>query len=259
MRKRWWLVVAALACTALAVGGGASTSRAAPAAKPRPLPMTDPCVRGALRKRIVRFTAADSVRLIGVRLGSGPRGVVLGHMGGQDLCAWLPYARRLVTAGYNVLVFDFRQHGSSAYPVAVRKVWRIDLDMRAAVAALRRRGVQTVVVAGGSLGAIASVTAGSVIRPPVDGIVSLSAPARFSQVDAAAAAPHLTAPVLYVAADDDGEFAVDARRLYELTASQDKRLVVYPAGGHGINLFRGAAAAQAWPLFVEFLRTHSAP
>lgn len=258
MKRTWLLAVLVLAGAGAGVSGAVSTTEAAPNAKPRPLPMRDSCVRGALRRQVVRFTAADGVRLIGVRLGRGPRGVVLGHMYRQDLCAWLPYARRLVAAGYNVFIFDFRRHGSSSYPVSLSKLWRIDLDMRAAVAALRRRGAQSVVIAGGSLGAVASVTAAAAIRPPVNGVVSLSAPVRFQRVDAEAAAPRLTVPVLYVAAENDGTFADDARRLYELTAAQDKRLVMYPHGGHGIDLFRGTVAAEAWPLFVEFVRTHSA-
>ncbi len=259
MKRAWSLVAIGSACAAVAVTGGVSTGNAAPTATPPPLRMTDPCVRGALRRQVVRFRAADGVRLIGVRLGRGSRGVVLGHMVRQDLCSWLPYARRLARAGYHVLAIDFRQHGSSAFPVAGRKLWRVDLDMRAAVATLRRRGVRSVVIAGGSLGALASVTAGAVIRPAVNGVVSLSAPAHFQRVDGEVAAPRLSAPVLYVAAADDPQFADDARRLYDLTAAQDKRLVIFPAGGHGLNLLRGPAAAQAWLLFVEFVRAHSAP
>ena len=72
----------------------------------------------AERKRVVRFQAADRIRLIGVELGSGRRGVVLAHSHRQSLCEWLPHARRLARGGYRVLVFDHRNHGSSSYPRA---------------------------------------------------------------------------------------------------------------------------------------------
>ena len=193
----------------------------------------------------------------GVVCGSGPRGVALGHMGGQDLCAWLPYARRLATDGYHVLAFDFRQHGSSAYPAAPRRLWRVDLDMRAAAGVLRRRGARTVVIAGGSLGAIASVWAGASTTPPVDGVVSLSAPDFFRTVDLVVVARRLTSPVLFMAAEDDGLFVDAARKLYDAAGSTDKRLVTFPAGGHGINMFRGSGAAERWAPFEQFIRDRS--
>lgn len=257
------LTPALVAALLLASAAGASSSvaeTAAPSAKrPKPLVMRDSCVRGSLRNGIVRFTAADRVRLIGVRLGSGPRGVVLAHMSGQNLCAWLPDARRLAAAGYHVLAFDMRQHGSSSTPAAYRKWNRFDLDVRAAVATLRRRGARTVVTAGGSLGAIAVVAAGPTTRPPVDGIVSLSPPVAAGPLSGERAAPRINSPTLYAAAEDDRSFADAARRLYELTAASDKRLLIFPGGAHGIGLLHGPDGERMWAEFAEFLERRSAP
>jgi pimeloyl-ACP methyl ester carboxylesterase len=83
-------------------------------AAPPPLKMTDRCVTKADRSRVVRFPAFDGTQLIGLQLGSGPRGVVLSHGHRSSVCEWLPQARRLARAGYRVLVFDHRNAGSSS-------------------------------------------------------------------------------------------------------------------------------------------------
>ena len=65
------------------------------------------------------------------------------------------------------------------------------------------------------MGGIASLVAGANVKPPVDGVVSVSAPARFLGMDAVATAPRLRVPVLYLAAEDDDnagyDFSKDAR------------------------------------------------
>ena len=92
-------------------------------AAPPPLKLTDHCVTKADRSHVVRFAASDGTRLIGLQVGSGPRGVVLAHGYRSSLCEWLPQARRLARGGYRVLVFDHRNHGSSSY--TRRRFWRI--------------------------------------------------------------------------------------------------------------------------------------
>ena len=111
---------------------------------------------------MVRFRAADRVRLIGVMVGRGPRGVVLAHQGGgapPNLCSWMPYARQLARAGFRVLAFDHRNSGSSARVGSPTRAWRVDLDVRGAVAELRRRGATSVVLGGASLGGTAVLAA----------------------------------------------------------------------------------------------------
>jgi pimeloyl-ACP methyl ester carboxylesterase len=255
--SRFWLVlvlaggVLAGACTV-----SASTD-AATAKKPKPLQMRDSCVRGSLRKRVVRFSAPDRVRLIGIELGTGPRGVVLGHQGDSDLCIWLPYARRLAADGYRVLALDFRRNGSSSYPDALRKLWRIDLDVHGAVALLRRHGARSVVIAGASLGAAAVDVAAANIQSAVDGVISLSGPTSFVNLDVLGAAARIRVPALFMAEEGDGEFPADARALYAAAPSTAKQLEILPGAAHGVFMFRAPGSATAWGLFTEFLRAHS--
>ena len=68
---------------------------------------------------------------------------------------------------------------------------------------MRKQGKRKVFFVGASMGGIASLVAGANVKPAVDGVVSVSAPARFMGMNATASAPRLRVPVLYLAAEGD--------------------------------------------------------
>ena len=239
-------------------GSAAAVARAAPTATaPPPLRLRERCVRRSDHATLIRFRASDGVRLIGVALGRGKAGVVLGHQSNDDLCPWLPFARRLAKAGFRAFAFDFRRHGSSAWPTRPSSLWRVDLDMAAAVRELRRRGATSVVLAGASMGGSAALAAGAAIRPPVAGVISVSAPAVFVSLDGVAAVRRATVPLLLVAAQDDGDFADAARALHAAAGSREKELHVLPGGGHGTGLLTGPRAEPLRRLLEDFIRRRS--
>jgi pimeloyl-ACP methyl ester carboxylesterase len=202
----------------------------------------------------VTFRAADGIRLVGHRFGRGTTTVVLAHQSRGSLCQWLRYARRLASLGYGVLAFDFRNHGLSQRVGAARS-YRLAADVTAAVRFLRARGARKVYLVGASMGGAAALASGAATRPPVAGVVSLSAPAQFTGVDAAQAVPRLNVPVLFLAAADDasGVFASDARALHDAAASTNKRIEILPGSSHGVTLVSGPGRAR--DLVEEFLRS----
>jgi pimeloyl-ACP methyl ester carboxylesterase len=240
----------AVAATALALLMlGVASAQAAPP----PLQLKERCVTRVERRAVVRFTAADRVRLIGVVFGRGPNAVVLAHQGGRGageaLCSWVPYARSLARAGYRVLAFDHRGYGSSSTPSRPDRLSRIHADVMGAVALLRSRGATRVVVGGASLGGAAAVAAAAQIRPAVQGVFTLGAPQAFGSADAVAAARMLQVPALFTAAADDDEFADEARALFDACASVDKRLEIFPGSRHGAPTLRDPqvkALVDAW-------------
>jgi alpha-beta hydrolase superfamily lysophospholipase len=247
--------VALLAMSAPAAQGRPTAAAAIPAglAAPRPLQLKETCVSRAERRRVVRFAAADHVRLIGVEFGRGPNAVVLAHQGGgaagPTLCSWVPYARSLARAGYRVLAFDHRGYGSSSKPSRADRLFRIDADVVAAVAVLRRRGATRVVLGGASLGGAAVVSAAARIQPLVQGVFTLGSPQAFGAVDAVAAARGLQVPALFTSAVDDDPFNDDARALFDACASVDKRLELFPGSRHGTPTLRdpqAKALVDAW-------------
>jgi pimeloyl-ACP methyl ester carboxylesterase len=232
------LAAAVIVCCLLAVG--ASGAAAYPGCAPGP---------------DLHLRAADGTRLVGHRFGRGPTAVVLVHQYDGDVCEWAPYAKRLASLGYTVIAFDLRGFGLSQRRVG-NASFRYAGDIAAAVKAARSFGAKHVVVVGASLGANATVVAGANVRPPLDGIVSLSAPGSFS-LDAVAAARKLAVPVLYAAADVDqgGIYARDAQAMYDATPGADKQIVVVPGAAHGVRLVAGPGKVRT--LVERFIRAHS--
>jgi dienelactone hydrolase len=187
----------------------------------KPLPVVGSCATRAERASALRFFAADDTPLIGLALGSGPRGIVLAHSSGVGLCEWLPYARDLAALGYRVLAYDSRPG------------LRLDLDVPPAVEALRRTGSGHVITMGSSAGAIAALVGSSTLASAPAAVVSLSAPASYGPLNALQAVRRLQAPVFFAASEGDDPFAGDARALYEASASPDKRLEILPGAAHG--------------------------
>ena len=205
----------------------------------------------------VSFRAADGTKLVGHLFGTGRTAVILGHQSNGSLCEWLAYARRLARLGYTAFAIDFRGHGLSQ-PRAGAAGNRLASDLDAAVKVVRKRGKQKVFLVGASMGGIASLVAGANVKPAVDGVVSVSAPARFMGMNATATAPRLRVPVLYLAAEDDDnsgyDFSEDARELHAATRAIDKRLQILPGGSHGVALVAGSPRAKS--LIETFLKGH---
>jgi dienelactone hydrolase len=208
---------------------------AVPAAAKAP-PLAETCLTKPEKARILRYRATDGVRLVALELGRGPRGVVLAHGYRSDICEWVGPARRLARAGYRVLALDHRNHGSSG-AARGKAYYRIDRDIASSVALLRRRGARSVVLMGSSMGASSVLAGAAITAPPVDGVVSLSSPATFVDLDLEVSVRKVAAPTLFVASEFDRDFAPDARKLYEASAATDKRLsIVRNSAAHGSGL-----------------------
>src|SRR5262245_48348448 len=186
------LVVAVLAAGTGACGGSPATVPSGRPAVPEGAPPTARptvaanCPSDSAGGRQVWFTDANRVALGGVELGTGGSGVVLAHIADGDSCEWLPFGRQLAAAGYRVLAFDFAGSGVSGQLTGGD---RRDANVAAAAAHLRGEGATAVVLIGASMGANASLVAATEIGPPVAGVVSLSAPAVYDDLDASASAP----------------------------------------------------------------------
>jgi fermentation-respiration switch protein FrsA (DUF1100 family) len=239
-------VTVALAAAALTACSPTDRTTA-PATAPSPalsspsgsLPALDGCVTG----QPVQLAAAPGTNVVIGLIGSGARVVVLSNQSDEDLCAWLPFAATLTSAGYRVVVWDY----AGAAPPA---------ELSAVVTAVRDAGGTRIVLMGASKGAKTSLVTGASITPAVAGVISLSAEAVLqpatSVVDSVARLP---CPVLLITADHDPYGSADAAQAFLAAApNHDRRLITVPGTDHGTQLLAGASAGTVGPAILAFLQ-----
>ena len=204
----------------------------------RPLPVLETCATRAERRSALRFFTSEDLPIVGVVMGSGPRGVVLAHASDENLCSWLPYARQLAASGHRVLAFD------SAPGV------RVDLEIAAAVEAMRRTGSEHVIAGGASVGATGALIGSASLPLQPAAVVSLSAPASYGPLRALRAVRRLHAPVFFAASEEDQPYANDAREMYAATPSGDRRLEIRPGAVHGERMLEDPAFRARVTAFI---------
>lgn len=178
------------------------------------------------------FPGTGGQPLLGYTIGTGSVGVVLANQAANDACSWLLYASDLAKRGYRVLAFDFNGEGDSAASDGSGGD-----DVAAAAKYLRsQKGVSGIVLIGASRGGTAVLVAATTLQPPPKAVISLSAPAAFNRDDAGSVVAMLAVPTLFVAAEDDTNFAVDARSMYERTPPTLAALKIVPGSSHGQSL-----------------------
>lgn len=181
----------------------------------------------------VSFSSTDGVPLKGYLFGSGRRAVILAHMYPTDQRSWFDFAKVAAARGFTAMTFDFRGYGESS---GTKEISKIDRDLEGAYLFLKPRA-ETIFLVGASMGGTASLIVAS--RRPVAGVISLSGPASFRGLDALQAIEKVTAPCLFIAAENDpGQAASSARLLYDRTKGR-KDLLILPGAEHGTFLFDG--------------------
>ena len=206
----------------------------------------------------------DGVMLKGATLGSGEVGILIAHQSSSDLCDGWSYAVRLSRQGYRVLLFDFRCHGLSECPGG-NADGRLVQDIKGGIEQLKRLGATQIVLLGGSMGGTVVLKSRAVIRPPVDGVISLSAETNLESpagppINARTSIDRLQSPLLMIVARQDPYISVEeARSMYRVAGTSKKRLLVLPSSfGHGFEMI---GFWQDWTradtAILRFLQNHT--
>jgi hypothetical protein len=202
----------------------------------------------------ITFPSGRGTKLHGVLTGSGPTGIVLAHERASDACLWAFFIPELMKgAGRQVLAFDFAGDGSSEF----NPDGRLDLDVRAAVAEVRKRGATKVVVIGASKGGTGAVTAAAGSGTGIDGVVSLSAVASYLQADAETAAAKVRVPVLFAAAEDDSTTDEVAQSMAHSCGCAYPKVLIFHGGLHGTRMLRFGTDGPALRTAIEALISHA--
>jgi pimeloyl-ACP methyl ester carboxylesterase len=246
------LLIVVLISALLAACGGSDTSDSAPTSPASTSAETvggetsttgeDELLYGCIEPGTAKPLSIESAgaTLDGAVFGEGRLGIVLAHEIGGSLCNWASIAPELAEQGYQVLIYDFGE------PATVAR------DMRAATKEIRELGAKKIILGGASLGGTVALMMAPRERNVV-GAFSLSAPDVYGNTEGLPAVRRFRAPVLFVAAEDDGDFADDARWLYRAAASRDKELLIVPGSEHGTALYGGPAAERVRDAVDGFL------
>ena len=200
-------------------------------------------------ERVVDLTAADGTMLKATYFAAakpGP-GVLLLHQCNRQRKVWDGLAQQLAAAGINVLTVDLRGFGESGGTAAdkatpqqaaeARAKWPGDIDAAFQFLVSQPGVTRDVIGVGGASCGVDNSVQTARRHPEVKSLVLLSGSTdlngrNFLRNDK-------SVPVLLVYADDD-EFKpsiIAIQWLYSITADPEKKLVRYPNGGHGADIF----------------------
>ena len=199
----------------------------------------------------VSFPAEDGGVVYADVYGKGERGLVLAHGGRFNKESWEKQARRFVSAGFQVLAFDFRGYGKSRGPGDAAPMGApLELDVLAAVRYLKKTGAKTVSVVGGSMGGGAAGDASIVSQPgEIERVVFLGAYPN-------GPAEKLKCASLFIVArddaNDDGPRLPRIREKYE-KAPQPKNLIILDGSAHAQFLFQTDQAERVMKEMLQFL------
>ncbi len=228
MTMTWRMAGAtALAAMVLVTGACGGAEPAAPAVDPgaaarqRAVHAADaPCVSD--RAKLVAIENVEHGLAVAHDTGAGDTAVLLLHQADAGLCQWSGFAGLLAGKGYRALSLDVNSRDAVEFA-------------QAAVAHLRGSGAKRVFVVGASRGGTIALAAAAGVTPPVDGVVSLSAPTVYD-ADARTAVAQLTVPVIIAAGEDEARFADAARELFQKSVSPHKKLLLPDSYRHGVGL-----------------------
>lgn len=179
------------------------------------------------------------------------RAAILVHGKNWDAAGWRPFAPRFVAAGVPALALNLRGYGGSTGTTSEYEPpapWTPILDLRAAKAYLRGRGVTEIALVGCSMGGHAVI--GSSLERDAECVVSISAPVvavpeRISRA--------VWGRALYVCASDDGAGATPHVLASFAALGEPKRLALFGGTEHSLGMFRAPYGDDALRTVVEFV------
>ena len=217
-----------------------------PAVSPAPtaiVPTTAPPTRAPIatatdpaRPQDLALKTDDGATLVARQWGGGPDWVILSSNGDGRSARWMPLAEVLANQGWAVLTYDWRGTNPDA---PGRSEWTLAVtDARAALTHARAQGARRIVLAGGSLGGIASIKLGA--EKDVTGVIAVGTPYTVAPLTVSAEdLKAIRGPKLFVASAGDTTVSVSETQWLHDNAPMPKSIHTYPGTAHGVDLLAG--------------------
>ena len=199
----------------------------------------------------VTFTTPDEITIEGTLYGMGETAVIFSVMGNCKR-GWEEMAD--LVGQYNMMALTYQWRGCREDgTVDDNEIRRFVDDLRGAVKLMRDRGAKKIILAGASLGGVAS--AKLVAESEADGLIVIASPPEISQWGFTIEAKDLNTniPKLFITSEHDRTVAADkTRELYELAAAP-KEWQTYPGMAHGTDLFETESKAALQQQILDFV------
>ena len=189
------------------------------------------------RPQDLRLKTEDGATLVARQWGGGPDWVILSSNGDGKSARWLPLAEALAKRGWAVLTYDWRGTNPDA---PGKNEWTLAVtDARAALAHARAQGARRIVLAGGSLGGIASIKLGA--EQDVAGVIAVGTPYTVAPLTVSIDdLKSIRVPKLFVASAGDATVPSSETQWLHDNAPAPKALHTYAGAAHGVELLSGS-------------------
>ena len=200
----------------------------------------------------VTFDTPDGGTVTGELYGSGETAVIFSVMG-NCRPGWRELAQLTAAQGLMALTYQWRDCGPSG-PLNERQMSQNFVnDTRGAIDFVRERGAERIILAGASLGGLAS--AKLAIESGADGLIVFASPAEIPQWDFKIEPADLDTdiPKLFLTAENDTVVPLaSSQALFDL-AAEPKEWQTYPGTAHGTDLFDQENGEAARQRILEFI------
>lgn len=200
----------------------------------------------------VAFKTPDGATITGELYGSGKTAVIFSMMGNCKP-GWRALAQLTAAQGLMALTYPWRDCGPAGPVSEEQLVKNFVNDARGAINFIKDQGAERIILAGASLGGIAS--AKLAVESGASGLIVFASPPKIPDHDFKIEAADLNTgiPKLFLTAENDSVVpAGESRQLFEM-ASKPKEWQTYPGTAHGTDLFTSEYGKDAQERILEFI------
>ena len=205
-----------------------------------------------LASHMVTFETPDGATLTGELYGSGKTAVIFSVMGNCKP-GWRELAQLTAAQGLMALTYQWRDCGPAGPVSDAQLVKNFVNDARSAIRFVRDQGAENIILAGASLGGIAS--AKLAVESRASGLIIFASPPKIPNYDFLIDATDLDTniPKLFITAESDSVVpAEESRKMYEL-AAEPREWQTYPGTAHGTDLFKTEKGKEAQERILAFI------
>jgi alpha/beta superfamily hydrolase len=204
-----------------------------------------------LLPKTVSFTTPDEATLEGTLYGSGETAVIFSVMGNCKR-GWEEMANLVGQHAMMALTYSWRGCRESG-GVDNEEIQKFVDDLRGAIQFMRDQGAKKIILAGASLGGVASAKLAA--ESEADGLIVIASPAEIPDwgFEVEAADMESDIPKLFITSENDEVVASDQSRVLFNLATEPKEWQTYPGTAPGTDIFETKSGQALQELILSFI------